>query len=168
MKFREYLIENKSALKWVSNFILSSKLSKIPSNEIIKYLRKSVKKKSYKLYRGIGIIKKRVPSNKIDEINNLKIGDELPDYLLRKSRVSSYTKNKSVARYYSEGKMSIIVQANVNSSDIIADLEVIPEIIKNEKQDILDEDDFDYMKSDKEVIIKEPIKSIIIDIKGRI
>jgi hypothetical protein len=155
------------SFEWLQKFILTSRTG-IPLKEIIHYLQTYSKKVDF-LYRGIGLISSRIDHSKIDEINSLKIGDRLPQYLMRQSGVSSYTKKLQIAKKYSEGKKSIIVEANnIDSKQIILDLEIFAkECIKN-NETFFDKEDLNYMIRDKEVIILEPIETFIIDIKGKL
>ena len=140
----------------------------MPSKDIIQFFQVYPQKVN-SIYRGIGLISSRIDQSKINEINMLQIGDKLPEYLLRQTGVSSYTKKLQLAKKYSEGRKSIIVEANnINDKHILLDLEIFAkELIKN-NETFFDKEDLDYMIKDKEVIIIEPIDCFIIDIKGKL
>lgn len=124
------------------------------SKDELNWLSQTVKK-DLKLYRGIGLIRSRIDTLKIDEIKQLKVGDPLPAFLYKEyNKFVSYSKKKSVAKYYSEGAIGIVVESLVNKDAVIVDLENLRNIIDFE-QDIFDEEDFDYFKIDKEVLIDE-------------
>lgn len=128
-------------------------------------------KKSYKLYRGIGIVRARVAKADIPVLNALEVGAEAPPQLFRQvSDIASYTKKKSVANSYSEGALSVILQAvDVNKINIIVDLERLPDVLtKHGIKHDFDETDYDYWKSDKEVFVKEPANAIVLSVKGRL
>ena len=91
----------------------------------------------------------------------LKIGDKIPIELLKLyNEYSSYTKKKSLAKRYSEGQFEFIFElTDYNKENILCDTEYLEKIIKNDidikNQTIFEREDFDYMKTDKEVIILE-------------
>lgn len=168
-RYKRYFEEDikLETFEWLQKFILTSRTN-APSENIIKFLQKYPTKVNI-LYRGIGLIPSRIDKSKIDEINFLKIGDRLPQYLTRQSGVSSYTKKLQLAKKYSEGRKSIIVEAsNIDNKHIVLDLEIFAkECIKN-NETFFDKEDLNYMIRDKEVIILEPIDAFIIDIKGKL
>ena len=145
--------------------------------EALSLLKATIRKyKKLKLYRGIGLIpgKAKAILNKkqIEVLNGLKTGDDLPDFMSKAfNDYSSYTKKKSVSKYYASGKMSIIVEAEVIPENILVDLENLQDVLKKSGHydaignDYL-KDSIGYFKTDREVIVKEPIKSKIIEIKG--
>jgi len=159
-----------TAAEFISSAMLSSKLIKptetLPS-ETREFLHRSVEDKPYKLYRGLGIVRGRVDP---DVVNSLKAGDNVPSELLGKVGISvPYTKSKGVARYYSEGTVSIVIEATVPPQSVLADLENLPELFRNTGQDVLDELDFEYFREDKEVLVDGPVGSAkILSIKGRL
>jgi len=165
-KLEPHVIE---ALEFVSSFILSGGRHKPSdlSKKALELLKSFVTKNSYKLYRGYYLIRNRLGKDVIDKAMQLKVGDEFPDYLQgTKGLIKPYTKKKSVARSYAkEGDVNIVTEAKVNKGSIIADLESLIPFIKDIKQDIVDKDDLDYFKSDKEVLVVQPIKSKIVFIK---
>jgi hypothetical protein len=155
------------AFEWVQKFTLTSK-TEAPPKDIINYLQTYPKKIDI-IYRGIGLVYSRIDHSKIDELNSLKIGDNLPQYLTRQTGVSSYTKKLPLAKKYSEGQKSIIVEAkNINTKNIILDLEIFAKECIKTNETFFDKEDLNYMIRDKEVIILEPIETFIIDIKGRL
>ncbi|MEO6302150.1 MAG: hypothetical protein ABIP51_03150, partial [Bacteroidia bacterium] len=85
------------------------------TSDDLKELKKTVSNKPYIIYRGIGLIKDRIESVNFPLVNNLKVGDILPEFLKKKRFTNdfvSYSKSKSVAssRQYLEGTVSILVQ----------------------------------------------------------
>lgn len=155
------------AFEWLQEFMLTSKVQ-MPSKDILLFLQ-SYPQKIDKIYRGIGLISSRVDKSKINEINSLTIHDKLPQYLTRSSGISSYTKKLQLAKKYSEGRKSIIVEANnINNKHIVLDLEIFAKECIKTNETFFDKEDLNYMIRDKEVIILEPIETFIIDIKGRL
>ena len=158
------------ALNWIAKATLSSKGTTSLSHEAEAFLSETVDPaKNYKLYRGIGIIRQRIDEANRAELNNLKPGDAVPDFLNRQvAEIASYSKKKSVANYYAEGSMSVVAMTT-DKNRIVADLENLPKVLSkygiNSK---FDESDIDYWKSDKEVFVKEPASSVIVSVKGRI
>lgn len=141
------------------------------SDEERKLLLPTIVKNEYVLYRGMSLVSNRIDKSFKQAINDLKIGDTLPNYLKKYfvfDKYASYTKSKQVAKYYgSGGEFNIIVQANVTKANIIADIENY----KNLGLDGLEhfKDDVDYLKSEKEVIVDETnINPFIIFVKGRL
>lgn len=159
-----------SALEYV-NFLTMSGGDKNMNNltgRQIEFLQKTVENKSYKLYRGIGLIRQRFTKEQRDKINELSEGDDLSDFLYKSfmydNNYSSFSKKKSVANYYSQGVVSIIVEGIVNPNNILVDLEHLDKIAPDSKYVI---DNNEYFKTDKEVIVIEPVKNLkIIKKKG--
>jgi hypothetical protein len=166
--FKQFLIESEKAVEFVSGFITSSALrSKIKlSSKDIKFLKKTVIK-DLVLYRGLSILKSRLDKTQFEEVQNLSKGDKVPDFLKVDkfgNSLVSWTKKKTLAKHYAkDGKVSIIIKAKVPVKNIIADLENLEKVI-NFEQEELDEDDFKYFKQDKEVIVQEPVDSIVEEI----
>lgn len=156
----------KEAFKWIMGAIMTSNTSK-PSLDIIKFLSKYPIDDGKPVYRGIGLVRQRLDREKIIEINNLKIGDYLPSYLSRNSEFSSYTKKLFVAKKYSEGRKSIVVESIIDKKNTIIDLEFFAKILRT-SNNIFDKEDLEYMRKDKEVLMIEPVKSKIIYIKGNL
>lgn len=161
------------ALEFVQKAILSSaRMNNYESlsSEAQSLLSETVDKdKNYTLYRGIGVIRRRVDPSNIEALKNLSVGDEVPGFLTRQtSNVSSYTKKENVAKTYSEGAMKIIVQSE--NPRIVADLENLKKVMDKHKltSDILSPEDFSYFKKDKEVFVLEPSKAIVKSISGRL
>lgn len=125
------------------------------------YLSQTVAKDSYKLYRGIGLIRSRYD---LDKAKKLRVGETVPDDLMKKgNNYASYTSKKSVARYYSEGKISLMTEATVAKNSIIVDtrnLHKLPDASK-----YFDSSDFEYFKDEAEVIVQEPISAVVSSIK---
>lgn len=161
---------NDNALRLIRALTMSGGKTKLPevSNEDLSLLKQSVEDNSYKLYRGLYLMKFRLDKGQQEIVNNLNVGDELPDFLKKDfvfNKYSSYTKKLSVAKQYAkEGNVTMIVEANVSKEDILCDLEFMKNIVKS---DYFDKNDFAYFKKDKEVIVIEPIKAKIIEIKGK-
>lgn len=130
------------------------------TSEEIKFLQSSFKS-SVTLYRGISILINRITDISKEKIKTLKIGDKIPIELLKLyNEYSSYTKKKSLAKRYSEGQFEFIFElTDYNKENILCDTEYLEKIIKNDidikNQTIFEREDFDYMKTDKEVIILE-------------
>lgn len=161
--FSESLQED--AFEWIQSITLTSRTNK-PSSSIINYLKKfPIDKKP--LYRGIGLVTQRIDKKYISEVNSLKEGDLLPDYLVRPTGIGSYTKKLSVAKTYSEGKLSIIVQTE-SYNRILVDLEFFAKQLKKENNLFFDKEDLLYMIKDKEVLMIEPTISKIISITGKL
>ena len=158
-------IKTKS-FNWLSKFLLTSK-TEFPSNDIIRFFQ-NFPNNVHKIYRGIGLIYSRIAKENIVEINNLQIGDQLPLYITRPTGISSYTKRLPLAKIYSEGKKSIVVEATPSNNKILLDLEVFAKYLRKKGETFFDKEDLDYMTRDKEVIILEPIKSYIVYMKGKI
>ena len=164
MKFKQYLEEEQEAYNFIQCLVMSGGPSSSKcklTTSARKYLKKTISG-DLVLYRGIGLIKPRVDKSSFDELNNLKVGDEVPKSLMKKyGNFASYTKKKSLAKNtYSEGSLSIIIKSKVPSKNIIADLEKL-------RGDIW-YDDLDYFKQDKEVIVEEPVTGVIEFTKGKI
>lgn len=165
--FRQILLENTSEQE-AFDFIECLTLSGGPSsakckinNNIRKFLKDKTVTKDLVLYRGISLIKKRIDLKNIDELNNLKPGDNAPKFLMKiYGNFASYTKKKSVAKYYSKGNVEIILKAKVKKENIIADLEQLSGGIWSDEEE--------YYKNDKEVIVEEPIEAKIEFIKGKL
>lgn len=157
------VMSKSKAEEWVGDFITTSRLSDLPEEEVLNYLKTSVKGE-LKVYRGIGAIKQRFTVENWEKLDDLKVGDTVPTWLTRQSGVSSYTKKKSLAKKYAEGTIEIVVEADVPEGAIIADLEALGKALKKEGSS-LDIEDLKYMIADKEVIIQEPIKARIISIR---
>lgn len=142
------------------------------SNEAREYLAQTVTKKSYKVYRGMGIVKHKVQDythEEREELNQLKVGDKAPAFLAKqKVPYASYTKKVSVAQDYTEGRLSVVLESKVPASSVIVDLENLPGLLKGADQNIFDSYDFDYFKQDKEVLVLEPLVATIRSISGRV
>jgi hypothetical protein len=131
-------------------------------------LQKTVLKDKQTLYRGIGVLESRIPSAYRAQVNALKVGDSLPDFLKKGAAYdsfASYTKKKSVANSYAEGKVSIVVSAEVPKSSTLVDLEHYDKLGDNGVASL--KDDHDYLKSEKEVLVDEQhVTPKIVSIKG--
>lgn len=146
--------------------------------DIINFLKQTVKKDKVKLYRGLqfaGIKAKKLLTKEQREIlSSLKVGDDVPDFLAKGNvfnEYASYTKKKSVASHYGKGgKLGIIWESEVTPDNILVDLENLKEALKkaNFKHKSFNEETFDYFAKDKEVLVIEPdrIKGKVIYIKG--
>jgi hypothetical protein len=155
------------AFKFVDDFTRTS-TTKLPSNEAIEFLRQYPTRITKPLYRGIGLVRQKVNRENIREINLLKPGDSLPSYLARQTGVSSYTKKKSVAKYYANGEKSLIVEVVPNLDSIILDLESFAKQIIKDGETYFSKSKIDYMLDDKEVIVVEPVEATVIYAKGKI
>jgi len=134
------------------------------------WLDETVLMAEQKLYRGISLLESRLTPAQINIVNNLKAGDDLPEFLFKQHvNAASYTKKQGLAKSYAQGKMQILVEADVPKNKILADLENLPNLIKKHKlkQSVFDIDDLKYMKRDKEVFVLEPIKARILSISGK-
>ncbi|MBW8001746.1 MAG: hypothetical protein FVQ80_06950 [Planctomycetes bacterium] len=170
------------SLDFVRDLILSGgkpnkKVFDLVTSAGVDWLDQTVTKGTYRLYRGIGLIEDRLTASQIRIVNSLKDGDELPSFLFKQHvNVASYTKKKSLAKSYSEGKMQIVVEVDAPSGKVLVDLENLPDLLKKSKlkkslfepTTPFDSDDFGYLKADKEVFLLEPVKARIISIKGKL
>lgn len=168
MKLRKFINESnieQKAFDFVECLILSggphSAKCKLDNN-VKKFLKDKTVTKDLTLYRGISLIKNRIDTKNIEKINNLKVGDDAPDFLMKiYGNFASYTKKKSIAKYYSrEGNVSIVLKAIVKKENIIADLEQLSGGIWKDEEE--------YFKKDKEVIVEEPVDTKIEFIKGKL
>jgi hypothetical protein len=126
-------------------------------------LKQTVGNKPLKLYRGIGMSKDRLTEEQKVIINNLKPGDKTPDFLNKSfNTYASYTKLRSVANYYSEGKYSIVTTSIVSPEHIIADFEHLKD---TNLKDEFDNYEHTYFQEDKEVLVEEPIESTILKVQ---
>jgi hypothetical protein len=133
------------------------------------FLAQTVTKKEYKLYRGVGLIKARVAQKDRAELNALKPGDEVPPSLMKVwNPYASYSTKVGVARYYASGKLSIVIEAKVPAKSVIVDTAGLEKLLAGTKQTIFSKSDFEYFKSDREVIVREPIAATIRNVKGRL
>jgi len=130
------------------------------TNEEILWLKKTIKV-PIKLYRGIGYMPQRTNKDLWNKIDRLKLGDNLPKFLQKSyifNNYASYTKKKSVADYYSDGRVSIIVEKVFNNKNkILVDFFNLTKIIP-ESQFI--KDHLSYFQEDKEVIVFEPVNEL--------
>jgi len=161
------------ALTFVKQAILSPGMQKPLSKEAEAFLIRTVKKKSYTAYRGHGLVKHkaaRYTNEEIETLNSLKPGDKAPDFLTakRKNEYPSYSKKRSVARAYSEGRLSIILEATIPAASVLVDLENLANVLGGTGQTILDQNDFDYFRTDKEILVKGPVAATIHSIKGNL
>jgi hypothetical protein len=160
-----------SAVQKVQSLTLHSRQISEPfSDEEIQFLKGTVDDKTYKLYRGMGIIKARVDRENRKHINSLKPGDEVPDYLSKQDNpYASYTKKVSVARAYSEGQIKLIIEAKVQPDRVIADLANLGKFLDGIGHgDLLSSWDREYFKDEKEVLVMEPVAGTIRNISGRV
>jgi len=137
---------------------------KKPSAKVLSLLKGTVRG-NYHLYRGIGVIAARVPKDRVAEVNGLREGDQLPGFLNKAAvynQFASYSKKKSVARTYAEGRVSILVEAKVAASSVVVDLMNIDKVMPG----VFSKDDLEYFKFDKEVIVLEPVGAKILSVKG--
>lgn len=169
-RFAEWLNESleqgmEEALNFILGFILSGRKKEVElSTQAQAWLKKTVKG-DLVLYRGNYLMNNRVPKELYDDYNSLKVGDVLPAKL-QSTLIKPYTKKESVAKAYAkEGNLIFIVQCKVPISNIVADLEQIPALLKGVNQDILDDSDLKYTKKDKEVMVREPVQNAIITMK---
>jgi hypothetical protein len=131
-------------------------------------LQKTVLKDKQTLYRGIGVIESRLPLEYRKQVNALKVGDQLPEFLKKGAAYdsfASYTKKKGVANSYAEGKVSIVVSADVPKSSTLVDLENYEKLGDSGVASL--KDDHDYLKSEKEVLVDEQhVTPKIVSVKG--
>lgn len=154
--FEEQIAE--SALKKLKAIILSSSSDVSFNQQEIDFLKQTVSSSNLPLFRGLGLISQRVSDEDRKAINKIREGDQSPSFLnnsFHKHNVASFTKSKSVAKYYSEGEVAIIIEVDLASNAIICDLTNLEKLLKknpNIKHNF-DDDDFRYMKREKEVIV---------------
>lgn len=172
---RQATVHEIEGLEAISRLITTGGSSGTPkpiSPEAEAFLKETVTKKEYKLYRGIGLINARVSSADQQQLNNAKVGDAAPKSLAKQgNNLASYTTKKGVANYYAEGKMGITIEAKVPAASVLADTSNIEKVLQRKgiKQNVFTSDDFDYFKSDREVIVREPIgQGIIIKKTGKL
>lgn len=137
------------------------------SDEARAFLAQTITQDSYTLYRGIGLVRGRATPAQIEEVRRKKPGDPVPDYLAKQGNpFASYTTKKSIAKYYASGKVSLITTATVPRSSIIADTRNLERILdKVGMGDLFSASDYAYFKSEGEVLVREPISSIIYSVK---
>ena len=152
-------------VKYIQRFTASGSgrgATKKPPKDILDWLKKNTISKPLKLYRGMSLIRKRFDNKAISIINALNIGDIVPD-MLNEPGPRPWTKKKSVAKSYAtDGNLAIMIMAIVQPKDLIADLSQLPLDIA------AFDDDRDYYKEDKEVIVSQPVKATIVYKKGRL
>lgn len=141
------------------------------SDEDRAFLKQTVTKDTYKLYRGMYLMKFRVDPGYYDKLNTLKKGDPIPDYLMKSTNpYVSYTEKVGVAREYSrEGHLGIVMEGKVPASDIIVDTQNLESLLKGVQQSVFDEYDFAYFRSEREVLVQEPIGGMVVrSVYGRL
>lgn len=159
------------AVEFVGTLIMSGGEVNIGdlSSEAREFLAQTVEKDTYKLYRGMGLVKWRVEPEHRAEINVLSPGDAVPEYLMKQHNVyASYTTKRSIARSYTEGRVSIITKATVSRDDVIVDTRNLHKVLSGTGQKRFDEYDFDYFKGEGEVIVREPVGAEVYSISGRL
>ena len=134
------------------------------------FLKGTVTKKKYKLYRGIGLVKDRVAPADRPKVNALQPGDPVPEFLVKAyNPYSSYSSKKSVAKYYAQGRVSIVVEVTVPGGAVVADLSKLRSLLAGQQQSVFSDDDFDYFEKDKEIIVLEPITGgRIVSVSGKL
>lgn len=141
------------------------------SNEEKNFLKKTVTETNYNLFRGLYFMRFRIDRKYWSIVNDLKVGDILPDFLKKKELSNdyvSYSKKMSVAkRYAKEGDICIIVEVKDNGNNILADLSHI--FLLPDAKEHFDLNDLNYMKQEKEVIVHEVnIQPVIIFKSGKL
>ena len=133
------------------------------SNEAKAFLKKTVTQESYDLYRGVGLIRERYD---LSTAKKFQEGDKAPSDLSKSgNNLASYTTKSGVAKRYSQGKISVVLRAKVDSKNVLVDTRNLSKLLKGMKQNIFSDDDFDYFKSEAEIIVEEPIESYIFSVK---
>uniref|UniRef100_A0A6M3LV42 Uncharacterized protein n=1 Tax=viral metagenome TaxID=1070528 RepID=A0A6M3LV42_9ZZZZ len=138
------------------------------SEEEKSFLKSTVEDKPYELYRGVHLMKFRMTPEQFSQAKQLKEGDSAPSFLSKKGNsYSSSTKSANVAKYYAkEGHIEIVLKTVVGKNNILVDTTNLKKIlIENNKESLLPDEDYDYFKRDKEVILEEPIKYAVHSIK---
>ncbi len=153
-----------AAVTFINNLTRSGGYKEVTlSSEARGILKQTVGDKPLKVYRGIGIPNKILTEEQQVIVENLKPGDRTPDFLAKVgNKFASYSKLKSIANYYSEGRYSIIIKTIVPVENIIVDLEKISDTpLKSEFENA----PLIYFQEDKEVIVEEPVESTILSVK---
>lgn len=142
------------------------------SSEARNFLKKTVTQSEYKLYRGMRLMRFRVDDAVKDELNNLQVGDKVPDYLTKSGNdFTSFTaKDKVANRYAKEADMSLVMETQVPGSRVLADLRNLKKVLKKEgiEQDLFDEEDFKYFNSEAEIIVEGLPASTVHSVSGRL
>jgi len=129
-------------------------------------LRATAVDDEYHLYRGISAIKGRFSTEQWKVLKKLKVGDDIPKFLYKKSyanEYASYTKKVSVANAYSKGQISIVIEADVPKKAVLVDLERTSKLKGNV---FTDKDNIKYYKLDKEVLTNELPSNFVPKIKS--
>jgi hypothetical protein len=162
-------LEQQTTLDKISRLMLSGNAQVAFSARERNWLAVTVNNKEYELYRGIGVQRFRVPEQLRPEVDALKVGDPLPDFLKKhafSTPYASYTGSKTVANTYSEGQVSIVTRAVILPKDILVDLKNYDKLGAVAQHHF--KDSRDYILKDKEVFVVEPVSATIIRIKGKI
>jgi hypothetical protein len=104
------------------------------------------------VYRGITLRKDRVTSEQFKELKSLSLGNIVPKWASsnNKNSYTSASKSLAVASRYAKGG-GIVMEARAEPEQILVDTTKLQQLAID--SDEFDEDDFNYMKSEKEVIL---------------
>lgn len=168
INYSQETIDN--ALQFVKGLVTSSRdIDTELSPEAKDFLSHTVTKDNYVAYRGIGLINPRVSYDDAKVINTLKPGDSAPSFLAKHGNpYESWSTKKSEATHYAEGRMSIVLTANIPRRQILVDTSNLQKILSGINQSIIEENDFDYFRMSKEILTTQFPQSTILSIKGRI
>jgi len=131
------------------------------NNEVENILKKTVDDKQYKVYRGLHLMKSRMSIEQYNQIKELKVGDVVPDFLRKQGNdFSSSSLKLSVANYYAkEGNIELIMTAELDRSQVFVDTTNLKDVMTDMgRTNDFSEDDYNYFRTDKEIIFKEPVK----------
>ena len=159
-------------LKYIRSFLLTSQpgTTNDISPEGKAFLDQTVEKDEYEAYRGLGLVKHKVPDvEQRKKLNRLKEGDPIPGFLEGRpgQDISSFTTKKSVARAYTEGDLSIVIKSTIPRSQVLCDTRNLEKILKKYNQNILGETDFAYFKTEAELLTWGRIPGLVSSIKGQ-
>lgn len=133
------------------------------SEEAISFLQQTVDDTEYTLYRGVGLVKGRYD---IDKAKRLKVGDDVPQDLLNVNIASSYSAKPGVAKRYSSGKVSLVMEATVPKTGVLVDTRNIKRVLQAYGlSNLFDADDYKYFQSEAEVIVMHPASARVYSVK---
>jgi len=73
---------------------------------------------------------------------------------------------KGIAKQYSEGKVSLVVEANVPKNKVVVDTRNLQRVLKAHGQEgLFSEGAYSYFKSEAEVIVQDPTPVTVFSVK---